>query len=97
MKQKQVRTDQQDFFSIPQAAKLLGISRIAVYKKVIAGKIKAHKAGRQFVIPKEELPSIDSDAVQGKALSEKEKQMIQEAVHKTVKEYGEVLELLGKE
>ena len=33
------------YLTIPQAAKLLGISRIAVYKKVKNGQIKAEKSG----------------------------------------------------
>jgi len=34
----------QIYLTIPQAAKLLGISRIAVYRKVRLGQIKADKS-----------------------------------------------------
>ena len=88
--------EKRDFLSIPQAAKILGISRIAVYKKVKEGKIKSVKIGRQFAIPATEISANIID-VTGSDLSEKEKQDIHEAVRKTVKEYGEVLDLLGKE
>jgi len=85
-----------EFISIPQAAKLLGISRIAVYKKVKEGKIKSVRVGRQFAIPASEISASVPDVL-GLDLSAKEKQAIQSAVRKTVEEYGEVLELLGKE
>ena len=41
------------YLTIPQVAKLLGISRIAVYKKVKNGQIKAEKIGRNYAIPRE--------------------------------------------
>jgi len=75
-----------------EAAKLLGISRVAVFKKIKAGKIKAKKLGRNFVIEKKELGGILEET-----LTEKKKSQIAEAVKKTVKEYGETLKLLGKE
>jgi excisionase family DNA binding protein len=86
-----------EFLSIPQAAKLLGLSRVAVFKKVKDGKIKAVKVGRQFAIPRDEILSASSADIQGQPLTDKEKEAIAAAVEKTVKEYGEVLELLGKE
>lgn len=80
------------YISIPAMAKMLGISRIALYKKVKAGKIKALKIGRNYAIPKKYVLSI-----LGKSLNEEDKKEIDSAVRKTVKEYGEVLRLLGKE
>ena len=80
------------YLTIPELAKLLGLSRIAVYKKVKNGQIKAIKIGRTFAIPKENIPNIT-----GQALSEKDKREIDLAVRKTVREYGEVLRLLGQE
>jgi len=81
-----------EYLSIPELAKILGISRIAIYKKVKKGEIKAIKIGRSYAIPRKYLEDI-----LGKSLGEKEKKEIDKAVHKTVKEYGEVLKLLGKE
>ena len=46
---------QSDFYTIPQLAKKMGISRIAVYKKVKAGKIKAFKIGRIYAVSSEEM------------------------------------------
>ena len=81
-----------DYLTIPELAKILGISRIAVYNKVRAGQIKAKKIGRMFVIPKNSVPGL-SEYEQSK----EEKIIIEKAVKKTVKEYGQVLKLLGQE
>ena len=80
------------YISIMELAKLLGISRIAVYNKVKKGEIKAIKIGRSFAIPQRYVESI-----LGKTLKEEEKHKIDKAVKKTVKEYGKVLKMLGKE
>jgi len=81
-----------EYISIAQLAKTLGISRIAVYKKVKKGQIKAIRIGRSFAIPRKYLTDIT-----GKTLSEKDEKIIDEAVKKTFKEYGELLKLLGRE
>ena len=81
-----------EYMSIPEVAKILGISRIAVYRKVKSGVIKAEKIGRNFAIPKRYIKdTIGSD------LDEINKAKIDKAVHRTVKEYGEVLKRLGRE
>ena len=80
------------YLTIIELARLLGVSRIAVYKKIKKGEIKAEKIGRNYAIPGKYVEEI-----MGKSLGEKEKAKIDKAVHKTVKEYGEVLKLLGKE
>lgn len=82
---------EKEYITIPQLAKILGLSRIAVYKKVKKGEIKAIRIGRNFAISKKYIAGIE-----GKTLRDKEKKEIDKAVRKTVKEYGEVLELLGK-
>lgn len=78
------------FLSTTELAKILGISRVAVWKKIKKGEIKAIKVGRNFVIDKRDLGGILN-----KELSKKEKLEIERAVKKTVKEYGETLRLLG--
>lgn len=80
------------YITIPQLAKILGISRIAVYKKVKKGQIEAVKIGRSYAIPQKYITNI-----LGKELNEKDKKEIDEAIKKTVNEYGELLKLLGKE
>lgn len=80
------------FLTTAELARLLGISRIAVFKRIKRGQIKAIRVGRNFVIPEDSLPEI-----LGKILSKKNKHEIEAAVKKTVKEYGQTLRLLGKE
>jgi len=84
--------EKNDFYTIPQVAALLGISRIAVYKKVKNGVIPARRVGRTYLIPAGSLRSV-----LGKKLDQKGKHQIAAAVRKTVKEYGEVLRMLGSE
>ncbi len=81
-----------NYLTIPEVAKILGISRIAVYKKVKKGLIKAVKIGKNFAIAKKCL-----DGILGKHLTAAEKKEIDGAVKKTVAEYGETLKLLGRE
>jgi len=52
------------YLTIPQLAKILGLTRIAVYKKVKKGQIKSIRIGKNFAIPIEEV-----DKVLGKTLS----------------------------
>ncbi len=83
---------EKEYITIPQLAKLLGISRIAVYKKVKNGEIKAIKIGRIHAIPKTYVSGI-----LGKEVSEKAKKEIDRAIQKTIQDYGDTLKLLGGE
>ena len=80
------------FLSTTELAKTLGISRVAVYKRIKRGKIKATRVGRNFIIERKGLGGILDDS-----LTNKEKMVIEKAVKKTVREYGETLRLLGGE
>jgi excisionase family DNA binding protein len=84
--------EDKNYFTIPQVARILGISRIAVYNKVKKGEIRAVRIGRNYAIPEERLADI-----MGKTLREGDKKEIDRAVKKTIREYGEVLRLLGDE
>jgi len=84
-----------EYISVAQLAKMLGISRIAAYMKVKKGQIKAIKIGRSFAVSKAEVQALAN--ITGAPLKEKEKTEIDKAVKKTVAEYGEVLKRLGKE
>jgi len=81
-----------EYITIPQLAKMLGISRIAVYRKVRAGQIKAVRIGRTFAIPRSYVLGV-----LGRELSPDDKKQIDAAVSRTVKEYGEMLRLLARE
>lgn len=79
------------FISTSEAAKILGISRVAVFKQIKAGKLKAERVGRNFVIDKVLLiGSIEKP-------SQKRIEEIDRVVDKVLKEYGEVIKKLGKE
>ena len=85
-------TKKNDYITIPELAKILGLSRIAVFKRVKKGAIKAVKIGRNYAIPRAYI-----DSILGKTLGDSDKKEIDMAVKKTVKEYGRTLKLLGKE
>ena len=78
--------------TIPQLAELLGVSRIAVYRRVKKGEIPATRIGRMYVISDKTITGI-----LGKEASAKTKERIDAAVRRTVKEYGDVLKRLGRE
>ena len=80
------------YLTIPELARLLGVSRIAVYNRVKKGQIPATRVGRTYVIVDQEI----ADILGGEA-TKKGKERIDAAVRKTVQEYGEVLKRLGKE
>jgi len=80
------------FLTVSELAELLGISRIAIFKKIKKGQIKAMKIGRNFAIPKEEFESI-----LGKTLTTSQKNLIDKGIKKTLVEYSTTLKLLGQE
>ena len=43
--------ESRQFFSIPETAALMGVSRIAVFKKVKKGQLAAIRIGRNWAIP----------------------------------------------
>ena len=81
-----------ELLSTSEVAQILGISRVAVFKKIQNGDIKARKIGRNYVIE-----SADLSIVLGAILSPDRKSKIEKSIDKTVKEYGEALKMLGKE
>lgn len=84
------------YISVAELAKMLGISRVAVFNRIKKGQITAEKIGRSYAISMDDV----NDIVKGinlKTLTEDQKEVIKKAVEKTVKEYGETLRLLGKE
>jgi excisionase family DNA binding protein len=80
------------YITIPELAKLLGVSRIAIYNRVKKGQIPATKIGKTYIITDQTVANI-----LGKKVTRRGKKLIDNAVHKTVQEYGEVLKKLSKE
>lgn len=83
-------SEKKEFYSTIETAKLLGISRIAVFKKIRSGSLKAEKIGKNYAVPKGEIKRLTRTR-----LTKAEKYQIDQAVRKTVREYGETLKLLG--
>ena len=46
---------EKDYYTTIELAKVLGISRISVFKRVKQGSIKGQKIGRDFIIFKEDI------------------------------------------
>jgi excisionase family DNA binding protein len=85
-------TKSKKYLSVAEYGKLLGISRIAVYKQIKKGQLKAITIGGRLVIPSAALGEI-----LGGPLSERRKEIIAAAVRKTFADYGDVLKRLGNE
>lgn len=84
--------DKKGPITIPMLARMLGISRVAVFLKVKNGEIKARRIGHIYAIDEREVAKIV-----GHPLTKKIEKEIESAVRKTVHEYGETLRLLGKQ
>ncbi len=82
----------ESYITIPQLAKLLGVSRVAIYNRVKKGQISAIKIGRDYAISDQTLEEI-----LGRRVTDQGKKRINDAVRKTVQEYGEVLKQLARE
>ena len=51
-----------EFYSLPEVAALLGISRIAVFKRVKKGQLEALRIGRNWAVPAAALPAAAQEA-----------------------------------
>ncbi|MEK7140757.1 MAG: helix-turn-helix domain-containing protein [Patescibacteria group bacterium] len=78
------------YFTTSEVAKMLGITRVTVFRKIKSGKIKAQKFGRNFMVPADQF-------IRNADLTEEKKGEIKKIVDKAVKEYGETFRLLGEE
>ncbi len=78
------------YFTTSEVAKMLGISRVTVFRKIKLGEIKAERFGRNFLVPVDQF-------VQNRELTEEKKSEIKKIIDKAVKEYGETFRLLGEE
>lgn len=81
-----------DFFSTSELAEALGVSRVAVFKKIRSGAVHAEKIGRNYIIPRTEFA-----AALGAFVTDRKKKEIDASVARTVREYGEALRRLGEE
>lgn len=89
---KNTNNEDHKFLTVKQLADILGVSRIAVFNKIKKGQLIATKAGKTYLIPKDQLIGIIDNN-----LSEEEKVKIKKGVNKVIHDYGETLKMLGKE
>lgn len=75
--------------SVVEVAKILGITREAVIKRIHSGTLAAQKVGNSFIIDEDSLVQPHS-----KELSENQKNIIEHGVEKTLQDYEEALRLL---
>ncbi len=93
MKSKQRKVE---YLSVQEVASKLGISRIAVFKRIQKGQLPAQKIGRAYVIAADDVAQLH-DGGQNLVHTETNKKELAAAVKKVVAEYGETLKLLGRE
>ena len=79
-------------YSTQEIANILHLSRIEVFRKIKAGKIKAEKVGRNYVIPHESVEEI-----LGETIGTHKKEEIEKVINRAMKEYGETFKKLSKE
>lgn len=79
-----------EFYSVPEVAKILGVSRIAIFRRIKKGEIQAERIGRNYAIESSELARIF-----GKKISTEDKKELDKAIRRVFKDYGETLRLLG--
>ncbi len=79
------------YLPISEVAKLLKTSRVTIWKRVKSGAIPAIRVGKMYLIDKKDVSPAN------RPLTEEEKHQIEEAVAKTIEQYGEVLRRLGNE
>ena len=89
---KEFNQEDKEYLTITELAEILGISRVAVFKKIKKGDVKAQRIGNMYIIPSSYVAEVF-----GKTLSSRRKKAIEEAVYKAVQDYGEVLVRLGSE
>jgi len=82
-----------NYFSVPEASEILGVSRGTVFNWIKKGTVKAEKVGRNFAISHDELiKHLDK-----RPLSEEEREQIRQTVDRAIKQYGETLRRLSRE
>lgn len=81
-----------DYLTVKELSELMGISRVAVFNKIKLKKIKAEKAGRNYIIYKKDLTGLLKPG-----LSENDKKEIEAGIKKVLHEYGETIKMLSKE
>lgn len=80
------------YITITQLAKILGLTREAIFYRIQKGQIKAEKVGHMYIIAEDDIVDILTSA-----LTEKDHKLNREIVKKAVAQYGELFKRLAKE
>lgn len=83
-----------EYYTTVEVAKILGVSRVAILKRIKAGKLYATKIGRNYAIPADKIIFPAKGSHKNAELTLDEKTFLDRAVRKTINQYGETLKLL---
>ena len=83
---------EKNYYTVKELADIMGFSRITIFNRIKAGKIKAEKIGRNYIIYKNDLKGMF-----GNDLDKADKIIIDSGVKKVLSEYGDTIRMLGKE
>jgi len=83
---------EKNYYTVKELADIMGLSRITIFKRIKAGKIKAEKIGRDYIIYKNDLKEMFSNN-----LTKDDKIIIKNALKIVLNEYGDTIRMLGKE
>lgn len=83
---------EKSYYTVKELADIMGLSRVTIFNRIKAGKIKAEKVGRNYVIYKKDL-----EGMLGNDLTADDKISIEKGVKKVLNEYGNTIRMLGKE
>ncbi len=83
---------EKNYYTVKELADIMSLSRITIFKRIKAGKIKAEKIGRNYIIYKNDLKEMFSNN-----LTKDDKISIKNALKIVLNEYGDTIRMLGKE
>ena len=81
-----------EYYTVPEIADILNVSRISIYRKVKKGEIRATMVGKTYIVHSKDLAEI-----LGRKITRKEQELVDSAVKMSIKEYGKVFKLLAQE
>ena len=81
-----------NLYSTKEVADILHLSRIEVFRKIKAGKMRAEKIGRNYVVHHDSLVET-----LGETIGVHKKQEVEKVIYRALSEYGETFRRLGRE
>lgn len=84
-----INMQQKEFYTTTELGKIMGLSRSQIFRKIKNKEIPSEKIGRINLVPR-----FYVDSLLGQ-LEKDDQRRIQSAIDKTIREYGEVIKMLG--